>query len=132
MTELNELEVRSIEIIQGKEQREKRLKKKNEEALNKLWDCIKQSNIQVTNWEPEREEIGAKNFKVHPKISQVLWKKLYRCKMINTKQNEDKYVYVLRHIIVKLLKVKIKSKSWKKRKMTLHTGNNISLTAAFL
>lgn len=44
---INELEERTIEIIQSEQQREKRLEKKNEQNLGDMWNYNKRSNIYV-------------------------------------------------------------------------------------
>ena len=51
---ISELETRTIEITQSEQQRENRLKKK-EQSLGDLWDHDKTSNIHVTGV-PEGEE----------------------------------------------------------------------------
>ena len=44
---INELEDRTIEIIQSEQQREKRLEKNNEQNLGDMWNYNKRSNIYV-------------------------------------------------------------------------------------
>lgn len=51
----------SREIIQSKEQKEKRLKQ-NEQSIRNLWDIIKQSNTRVTGAQEEKSENEAKKF----------------------------------------------------------------------
>lgn len=63
---INELEDRTMEIIEFEEQKEKRLKK-SEQRLRDLWDTTQQTNTYTVGVQEEEREKGTKS----------LWLKTY-------------------------------------------------------
>ena len=136
--QISDLEDRMVEITAMKQNKEKRMKR-NEDSLRDLWDNIKCTNVQIVG-NPEEvekekvsekifEEIIVKNFSNMGKeiVSQVQEAQTvpYR---INPRRNR------LRHILIKLTKIKHKEKLLKaarEKQQITNKGIPIRLSADF-
>ena len=126
-----------MEITDAEQKREKRLKT-NEESLRELWDNVKCTNIHIIG-APEGEEreketekifqeIIAENF---PNIGEEPLTQIQEARVpykINPRRN------TLRHILIKLTKIKDKKKILKaarEKKQVTYKGTPIRLLADF-
>ena len=122
-----------MEITDAEQKREKRLKR-NEESLRELWDNVKRTNIRIIGVpeEEEREkgtekivqEIIAKNF---PNMGKEPLTQIQEAQCVPYKINPRRNT--LRHILIKLTKVKDKEKILKavreKKKKKKYKGTPI-------
>ena len=127
-----------MEIMDVEQKSKKRLKR-NEESLRELWDNVKHTNIRIIGV-PEGEErekgtekifqeILAENFPNMGKESSTQIQEAQRVPYkINPRRN------TLRHIIIKLTKIKDKEKILKaarEKKQITYKGTQIRLSADF-
>ena len=131
------MEDRLEEIMDAEEKREKRLKT-NEESLRELWDNVKCTNIHIIGVpEEEREkgtekifqEIIAKNF---PNMGKESLTQIQEAQRVPYKINPRRNT--LRHILIKLTKIKDKEKILKaarEKKQIADKGTPIRLSADF-
>ena len=111
---ISEVEDRLVEIMDAEQKREKRLKT-NEESLRELWDNVKHTNILIIGVpegeEREKEteeifqEIIAENF---PNMGKEPLTQIQEAKWVPYKINPRRNT--LRHILIKLTKIKDKEK----------------------
>ena len=132
------MEDRLEEIMDAEQKREKRLKT-NEESLRELWDNVKRNNIHIIGVpegeEREKEtekifqEIIAKNF---PDMGKESLTQLQDAQRVPYKINPRRNT--LRHILIKLTKIKDKEKILKaarEKKQITYKGTPIRLSADF-
>ena len=134
---ISEVEDRLVEIMDAEQKREKRLKT-NEESLRELWDNVKCSNIHIIGVpEEEREketekifqEIIAENF---PNMGKESLTQIQEAQRVPYKINPRRNT--LRHILIKLTKIKDKEKILKaarEKKQITYKGTPIRLLADF-
>ena len=134
---ISEVEDRLVEITDAEQKREKRLKT-NEESLRELWDNVKHTNIRIIGVpegeEREKEtekifqELIAENFPNMGKESLTQIQEAQVPYKINPRRN------TLRHILIKLTKIKDKEKILKaarETKQVTYKGTLIRLSADF-
>ena len=127
-----------MEIMDAEQKREKRLKT-NEEHLRELWDNVKRTNIHIIGVpegeEREKEtekifqEIIAKNF---PHIGKEPLTQIQEAQQVPYKINPRRNT--LRHILIKLTKIKDKEKTLKatrENKLITYKGTLTRLSADF-
>ena len=112
---INDLEDRMVEITAVEQNREKRMKKKNEDSLRNLWDNIKTTNICIIGVPkgeerekgPEKifEEIIAENF---PNVGKEIVNQIQEAQEVPGRINSRKNTQ--RHIVIKLTKIKDRDK----------------------
>uniref|UniRef100_A0A5G2QHF9 L1 transposable element RRM domain-containing protein n=1 Tax=Sus scrofa TaxID=9823 RepID=A0A5G2QHF9_PIG len=134
---ISEVEDRLVEIMNAEQKREKRLK--TNESLRELWDNVKHSNIHIIGV-PEGEErekgtekifreIRAENF---PKMGKEPLTQIQEVQQVPYKINPRRNT--LRHILIKLTKIKDKEKILKaarEKKQVTYKGTPIRLWADF-
>ena len=135
---ISDLEDRKVEFAAAEQKKEKRMKR-NEDSLRDLWDNIKHNNIHIIGV-PEGEErekgpgkifedIIVKNF---PNMGKEIATKVQEVQGVRGRINPRRNM--LRHIIIKVAKIKDKEKLLKatreKRQIT-YKGTPIRLTADF-
>ena len=131
------MEDRLEEITDAEQKREKRLKT-NEESLRELWDNMKHTNIRIIGV-PEGEErekgtekifqeIIAENF---PNMGKEPLTQIQEAQRVPYKINPRRNI--LRHILIKLTKIKDKEnlESTREEKQVTHKGTLIRLSADF-
>uniref|UniRef100_A0A5G2R9L7 L1 transposable element RRM domain-containing protein n=2 Tax=Sus scrofa TaxID=9823 RepID=A0A5G2R9L7_PIG len=134
--QISEVEDRLVEITDAEQKREKRLKA-NEESLRELWDNVKRTNICIIGVpegeEREKEtekifqEIIAENF---PNMGKEPLSQIQEAQRVPYKINPRRNT--LRHILIKLTKIKDKGKILKaarEKKQIIYKGTLIRLSA---
>uniref|UniRef100_A0A8D1CD24 L1 transposable element RRM domain-containing protein n=1 Tax=Sus scrofa TaxID=9823 RepID=A0A8D1CD24_PIG len=135
---ISEVEDRLVGIMDAEQKREKRLKT-NEESLRELWDNVKRTNIRITGV-PEGEErekgtenifqeVRAENF---PNMEKEPLTQIQEAQQVPHKINPRRNT--LRHILIKLTKIKDKEKILKaarEKKQVTYKGTPIRLLADF-
>ena len=135
---ISDLEDRMVEITAEEQNKEKRMKR-NEDSLRDFWDNIKRTNIQIIGVPEEEEkqkgsekifeEIRVKNF---PNMGKEIATQVQEAQRVPQRKNPQRNT--LRHILIKLTKIKFKQKILKaageKQKIT-YKGIPIRLSADF-
>ena len=135
---ISEVGDRLVEITNAEQKREKRFKT-NEESLRELWDNVKCTNIHITGM-PEGEErekgtekifqeIIAENF---PNMGKEPLTQIQEAQRVPYKINPRRNI--LRHILIKLTKIKDKEKILKAargKKQITYKGTPIRVLADF-
>ena len=134
---VSDLEDRMVEFTAAEQTKEKRMKR-NEESLRDLWDNIKCNNIHIigiTEEEREKgpekifEEIILENF---PNMGKEIATQVQEVQRVPYRINPRRNT--LRHIVIKLTKIKDKEKLLKaarEKQQITYKGTPIRLTADF-
>uniref|UniRef100_A0A8D1T7S1 L1 transposable element RRM domain-containing protein n=1 Tax=Sus scrofa TaxID=9823 RepID=A0A8D1T7S1_PIG len=136
--QISKVEDRLVEVMGVEQKREKRLKT-NEESLRELWDNIKYINIRIIGVPEGKEsekgtekifqEIIAKNF---PNMGEESLTQIQEAQRVPHKINPRRNT--LRHIVIKLTKIKDKEKILKasrEKKQVTSKGTPIRSLAGF-
>ena len=117
-----------VEINEAERKKEKRIKR-NEDNLRHLWDNIKHPNIQIIGV-PEEEDKKKGHEKILEEITVENFPKME--KEIITQVQETQRQNTLRHILIKLTKIKHKEqilKAASEKQQITHKGIPITVTA---
>ena len=112
---INDLEDRMVEITATEQNIEKRMKR-NEDSLRDLWDNIKRTNIHIIGV-PGREEKGSEKIseeviaKHFPNMGKEIVNQVQEAQTASGRVNLRRNT--LRHIIIKLTKIKDRDKTLK-------------------